>query len=517
MKKSCLLYIIKVLLMSCLLFLSTGMANAQTFLSEEDGLAGALHVKKVELTGHGDSLSLEMELLVEKEAVSKRQSWAIVPQLVAYEGDGFRQATFPYALVNGQIREKLYKRMLKFSNAKLLANLPHIKEDISKRGDDVVLHYTVQVLYEPWMDAAGLRLNIVLLSPAGKSQMLVVENAGRVKFTHRTPYEVQLRANFTQPESENKHRNMRGQNYLDFHVGSSNISSTFHSNPQELAKISSTVAEVMENPDAHITGLFIEGYSSPEGSYSTNERLASARSKALRDYLIDQYGFDVDLFRVCLVPEDWDGLRTLVERSSLTETQKQEVLAVIDGSDSFDKKEASLRARKTIWQVMNREMFPQLRRVEYQINFSVRNYTPEESRALVERNPGMLSHQELFLLAMSYSEGSKEREETFELIARLYPNDIIATINVAGVMLERGEYDEAKRLLERVGNDSRAFNNLGVLYLKTGEPDKAKDYLEKAAELGVEEAIHNLGELQRKAEDDRQMRRYAESGTTITK
>lgn len=449
--------------------------------------AGAVRVRTAELTEQGDCLLLTMELRVNEEALNKRQSYAIVPQLIREEGDNLTQITFPYALVNGSIREKLYKRKLNFGNEELLANLPVVRTNISRRAHgDVILYYTVQVLYEPWMDLADLKLHAILVSPAGKRQLLSVENVGRVKFSPRAPYEMQAKVNFTEPAPEHRQWKMQGQAHLDFQVGRSVIIPSFRRNPEELAKIASAVAGVRSHADAKITGLSIAGYASPEGSYATNDKLARGRSEALRDYMVKEYGLDRELFRVNSVAEDWDGLRALVQESALTDTQKQSALAVIDDNDEPDRKEARLRTQTAAWKLMIADMFPQLRRVEYQ----------------------MLSQRELYLLAMSYPEDSKERDEIFDLIARLYPNEAVSMMNAAALMLSRGELTGAKRMLDKVESDSRASNNLGVYYLMTGELEKAEPYLAKAVTMGIPEAVTNMEELKKKQEDKEKMKRY---------
>ncbi|MCD8101352.1 MAG: hypothetical protein LUE26_02055, partial [Alistipes sp.] len=173
-----------------------------------------------------------------------------------------------------------------------------------------------------------------------------------------------------------------------------------------------------------------------------------------------------------------------------------------------DRKEQRLKAMGYPWTAMSGGMFPQLRRVEYQIDFSVKDYSLEESRSLASRNPEMLSQRELFLLAESYEQGSPEWENLFETIIRQYPDDPVAIINYAGVMLGRGELASAKRYLDRVADRPEAANNLGVYHLLTGDLDAAENYLHRADESGIDEAAHNLSELETKRDDNIRMQRY---------
>lgn len=337
-------------------------------------------------------------------------------------------------------------------------------------------------------------------------QLYSISLGTKVKLEPRIAYEPQFQVCFFAPQREVKQRRMQGQAYLDFQVGRSVIIPTFRRNPEELAKIREAVTQVRGNTDASITGLFVEGYASPEGSYATNERLARERALALKDYMSQTFGLPDHLFKVNSVAEDWEGLKMLVEQSRMP--QREQVLAIIDSDDSYDRKEQRLKALGGAYRTLLNEMFPQLRRVEYQIDYSLKEYSIEESMALITRDPGNLSQRELFLVAGTYETGSDAFNEVFDLILRQYPEDTVANINAAGVMLLRGEDNTAKRYLDKAGEDPRALNNLGVYYLKTGDLDRAETLFNQAAAQGVPEAAHNLGEVQLKREDNLKMQRY---------
>lgn len=74
------------------------------------------------------------------------------------------------------------------------------------------------------------------------------------------------------------------------------------------------------------------GYASPEGRYAANARLAQGRAEALKSYVMNEYGFKADLFKVNSVPEDWAGLRAYVAKNDLP--LKEEILSIIDKNES---------------------------------------------------------------------------------------------------------------------------------------------------------------------------------------
>ncbi|MCD8101328.1 MAG: OmpA family protein, partial [Alistipes sp.] len=304
--------------------------------------AGQMKVTVLELSERDDEVFMDIEVRMQGDVMNRRLSYLLIPELIA----GDSTATGAGLLVNGWGKEQLYRRMIKFGNSSVVENLPKMKIAVTTYTDTLV-RYTMRLPYEPWMDEAALDIHQVVGSPARKEQLYTISNAGQVKLQPRIPYEVDARPNFILPEREDKRRNMQGQAFLDFVVGRSVIVPTFRRNPEELAKIEAAIRKVQSDPDVQITGLFVEGYASPEGSYASNERLAAERAQALSNYIAQNYGVPSNIIRTSSVAEDWDGLRVLVEESDLV--RKAEVLAVIDSDDAPDRKEQRLKAMGYPW------------------------------------------------------------------------------------------------------------------------------------------------------------------------
>ncbi len=464
--------------------------------------AGQLKVTVAELSEQEDELRMDIEVRMDRDVMNRRLSYLLIPELIS----GDSAATGAGLLVNGRVRERLYRRKLSFGNYTVLCDLPDLKIAVTT-FTDTLMRYTLRMPYESWMDDARLDIHQVLGSPAGKEQLYTLSGAAQVKLQPREPYKVQPLFTFLTPEPEQKVRRMQGQAFLDFQAGRSTIVPGFRRNPEELAKIEAAIRQVRDNADVELNGVFIEGYASPEGSYASNERLARERSQALADHITRLYGIPADQIRVPSVAEDWEGLRLLVQESDLV--RRDEVLAIIDSDHEPDRKEQLLRAMGWPWTAMLNGMFPQLRRVEYQVDFTVKDYSLEESRELAARDPELLSQRELFLLAQSLETGSPGWEQIFETIIRLYPDHPTALINYASLLLARGELSAAKRYLDRVADAPQAANNIGIYYLLMNDPDTAEDYLRQAQESGIPGAGHNLEQLRIKREDNRKMRRYA--------
>lgn len=472
-----------------------GLASARPFKGEVVVVCNALEERD-------DALFLDLSIDVKRLAVNKCQSWTIIPELKA---SPTLVKTFPPVLVNGKNKRQMYERKKKFRSRSLEAKKPFRMVNVRK-DTDTTLRYTVEVPYEYWMDDAALVLRQILGSCAGREQLFTVDLAKQVRLESKVPYLVQPAVSYIEPEKELvKKRNIQAQAFLDFQVGRSVIVPEFRRNPEELAKIRQTLRSVQNDADVTITGMFIEGYASPEGSYALNTRLSNERANALMDYVADNFGVGRSMIRATATPEDWDGLRILVEESDIA--HKDAILSVIDSNLEPDQKEARIKGYSS-YRIMLDEMFPQLRRSDYRIDFTVKDYTVAEARTILGSDPAKLSLYELYTVAHSYEEGSPEFGNVYDIIARLYPEDETAVINTATAMYKRGEYAGAKRRLESLTDDPTALNTLGAVYLAEGDLDKAETLFLRAKALGSGDADHNLAEVRAKRADNEKLERY---------
>lgn len=104
------------------------------------------------------------------------------------------------------------------------------------------------------------------------------------------------------------------------------------------------------------------GYSSPDGPYAFNARLAADRAEAVCRYFNRYWGIPVSLINVSNVAEDWDTTRGLIAAGDIGD--KDSILAIIDNEPDGDRREAKLRsyAGGNAWRRLAAEVFPQVRR-----------------------------------------------------------------------------------------------------------------------------------------------------------
>lgn len=336
---------------------------------------------------------------------------------------------------------------------------------------------------------------IVEREPERKPELRIVE-----------PYMPQYLVSYVTPEAEAvKVRSEAGKAYLDFAVGKSDIVPDFKNNAYELEKIYAMIRSVRDNPDAQITGMTIMGYASPDGGYAANQTLSEKRAQSLKNQIKAIYGFTESMFSVTGVGEDWATLDSLVAQSSLT--QKYSILDVIRGSDNLDARERRMMniAGGAPYRQIKSEMYPQLRRTDYELHYTILPFTVEQGKEVIKVRPSSLSLNEMFLIANTYEPGSDEFNEVFETAARMFPQDDVANLNAAASALSRNDLVQAENYLSRVKTQTADYhNNMGVLYGKRGDWERAAESLGRAA--GHDHATRNAEQTRLKLENIEEMR-----------
>jgi tetratricopeptide (TPR) repeat protein len=276
-----------------------------------------------------------------------------------------------------------------------------------------------------------------------------------------------------------------GKAYVQFPVNQTVIYADYRDNTREIGKICSLIDTLKSEGDVVINRVTLKGYASPEGPYDNNTRLAKGRVEALKTYVKNLYNFAPNVITTDYEPEDWDGFRTFVENSSMT--NRAALLGIINGSQQPDAKEATLRRDyPDDFAFLLQQCFPALRHTDYTISCDVKHYVdPVEIKRVLATHPRNLSLDEIYVLANTYESGSDEFNELYETAVRLYPNDPIANLNVANNAIRRGDYEKATEYLNKAGDSAEANYTRGVVAYLTGDTDSAKPLLHSAAAAGV--------------------------------
>ena len=448
-------------------------------------------VSQTKYVHKGDSVYVELVIGLNNSEVSKNRYILLTPAIK----DGDESLELPAVMINGKQRHKAYRRLL------ALGREPDGTKYVLNAGEKNARPYlyTATAPYEPWMSEAEFAIRedqCDCNGPLVKMSFDLI--VGRMQNVDDN-MPLNLTASFKEPAPEPvKTRSETGKAYLDFVVGKYDLMPDFRNNAAELKKIGDMIMMAKNDPAITITGIVINGYASPDGVYTSNMMLSGNRTVALKDYVRTVYVFDDNMFRVIGHGEDWKTLETLIASSDVA--YKEDALEIIRSTESFDVRKKDLMALQggAVYRDMLDNFFPQLRRSDYELQYTVIPFTVEEGKTKLETNPKLLSLNEMFLIAQTYPAGSPEFRKIFDIAALTYPDSEIANLNAAANALDAYDVEIAKKYLSMLETHDAAYhNNMGVLAAMQGEHAEAAEYFRKAVAGGNSEAAENLAEIEK--------------------
>lgn len=467
-------YILPYLVFS-VLFLLPDMAFA---LSRQD--KNGVGIDQIQISRVRDSVHITFQINLDSIRLRSNRSLVLQP---FFKGEGGSQ-WLPAVEVMGRKRYLYYLRNDLQTYAEAPCRVVKAGKDMQHR-----LPYETTLPYEPWMENASLYL--------GEDEC----GCGQVIDTMQHPLAVADIAwhpalVYIAPQVETvKSRQLSGHAYLDFPVNQTKIDPDYRRNPEELAKICATIDSVRSDNDVRIIRIHIKGYASPEGSYTSNARLAEGRTNALKQYIINRYALADTLFNIAFEPEDWEGFRQYVKTSNLPD--KDQIMQLIEGDGDIDSRERQIRTRyPQSYRTLLEDCYPALRHSDYRIDYVIRGFNVDEAKQVIRTRPQNLSLQEMFAVAQTYQPGTPEFIEVFQIAVQYYPTDPVANLNAANALLEKGLAQQALPYLMKAGESPEAANSRGVAMRMLERYNDAAKWLHQASDAGLKEAQTNLSGLE---------------------
>lgn len=467
-------YILPYLVFS-VLFLLPDMAFA---LSRQD--KNGVGIGQIQISRVRDSVHITFQINLDSIRLRSNRSLVLQP---FFKGEGGSQ-WLPAVEVMGRKRYLYYLRNDLQTYAEAPCRVVKAGKDMQHR-----LPYETTLPYEPWMENASLYL--------GEDEC----GCGQVIDTMQHPLAVADIAwhpalVYIAPQVETvKSRQLSGHAYLDFPVNQTKIDPDYRRNPEELAKICATIDSVRSDNDVRIIRIHIKGYASPEGSYTSNARLAEGRTNALKQYIINRYALADTLFNIAFEPEDWEGFRQYVKTSNLPD--KDQIMQLIEGDGDIDSRERQIRTRyPQSYRTLLEDCYPALRHSDYRIDYVIRGFNVDEAKQVIRTRPQNLSLQEMFAVAQTYQPGTPEFIEVFQIAVQYYPTDPVANLNAANALLEKGLAQQALPYLMKAGESPEAANSRGVAMRMLERYNDAAKWLHQASDAGLKEAQTNLSGLE---------------------
>jgi len=446
----------------------------------------------------GRNVDLTMAVDLSGARIRTQHTVALTPVLVSR--DGQREAAFPPVVVDGGTRNRVYLRAQRFESVELPPRHDGQEEVVIRRrnGKEQTYDYAASLPYERWMLDGRVELReevhgCVNCAAGGSEEELMPgvlpEFIPRYGFATILP----------EPEPVKVRAEIRTAR-LQFRQDSYKILPDFKDNRAELDEVSNSILLVKQNEDVKITGIYISGYASPEGSMAHNLVLSENRAKALAEYIGRHDDIPSDLLHVEWHGEDWAGfVRALDNYPQLQGLDRiRELIAKYPDNQDYCELEIRKLEPAEIYARLLNEVYPPLRRNEYKIEYNVRNFNLEEARRMVSERPDLLSLQEMYKVAGSYEKGSADYERVMETAARYFPEEPAVLNDRALDALGRDDAAAAVGMLEGSGlteKNPSLLNTLGVAYARSGEMHEAERTFRRAAEQGSDEARRNLEQI----------------------
>ena len=418
----------------------------------------------------GDKLAVTMRINVSDMEIPKSRSLVCTPLIES--GDSLR--ALPPIILNGKTRHILYERLERPTGGQ-----PSEYEYRRRNGEEQWIDYQIYTPYADWMKKSEVS---IVLDECGCGWEALQSNKSPLFALNFEPVVLQPVLAYVTPQAEEvKARTAAGSAYLDFPVNQTDIRPDYRNNPAELGKIRKGIEAVRGNKYATITAVSIKGYASPEGGYANNARLAEGRAEALLSYVESLYDFGNARMTVDSEPEDWAGLEKAVEAGNLPD--KAELLAIIraDEPADYDQREWKLKTLNggASYKILLRDVYPALRHSDYQVDYTIRNFTVDEAKQLIFEDPSQLSLNEMFQVAQTYEAGSPEFNEVFEIAVRMYPNDPVSNLNAGISAVQTKQFDKARRYLDKAQDCPEKQLAEAALLMYEGQTDEAKSRLEQ--------------------------------------
>lgn len=473
-----------------LTMISVMAAAAAKPSGSDDDYLKRIRIESKSVERHGDSVVVKMELDISAIDMKTQHSLNVVPALVSM--DGKHEQPLQGVIINGRVRNKAMARAEALGNAVNVTGGPKYVGKGKKAGR---VHYEDTVPFSRWMVNSDLYMRGFVTGCAACNKWDESLPAGQVLVYEEPSFEA---AGKMSPKEEVVKR--RADNFtarLQFKLNSYEILPDYKGNEIELARIQSAFSSTKSDENLTITGIYVEGFASPEGTASHNMALSKSRAESLTRYL-QKTNKDLpsDIWHVSWHGEDWDAFVDNLESDSRY-ADNGKLMEVIDKyCDDPDKCE------QMIIQVLSREDYDRLlldvsaplRRNEFRIEYNVSSLDIVQVKELMHSKPKQLSVAEIQRAADSYGEGTEAYRDALEIAVKTYPDNIEARYNLALYEISTENYVNAISILQGC-TDEALLNLLGIACFKDGRFEDSVNAFSAAGQYGDGMASRNLAKV----------------------
>ncbi len=445
---------------------------------EKEGSDSHLSVKNVQVDRAQAKTVVSMDFVLDSLRAPSNRYRAFTP--VIKSKDGLQSQRLKTLIVSGRRQNIVFER--DGIDPEYAGNCVNVRRH---NGEAQQYAYNEVIESQPWHRVADVYMESDL---CGCGDRMKNQETFLTSLLPPDPYEL-IALTDVVPAAVKKERNLHGSAYITFVVNKWEMKPDYMNNRAELRKITDTLSVMAQDPNVSVREIKIHGYASPESPYAHNKMLATNRAKSLTDWLRQQYSLPASVFAPAeATPENWEGLRkAVVETDASVLPHKQEILSIIDdGSLAPDPKEQRIKTRYAEeYRYLLREVYPSLRRSDYDISFNFSDFTLEQAKEIYKTRPYQLSVREMWDVAHTMQPGSPEYNKVLQTAVNVYPDDPVANLNLANVAIRQKDLQKAATLLEKAGESGEAYQSRAVLAILQERYADAAALLDKAEQKGV--------------------------------
>jgi tetratricopeptide (TPR) repeat protein/opacity protein-like surface antigen len=218
-----------------------------------------------------------------------------------------------------------------------------------------------------------------------------------------------------------------------------------------------------------IKDIEINAWASPEGEESFNAGLSERRAKTGHKVLKGLFKeLDMDIEEVKVNKhakgEDWNGFMDAVEASDIKD--KNIILNVVRSEPDLKKREQEIRNMALVYEKVEEEILPPLRRSEIKINSYEPKKTDDELAQMAMDDAENLSKEEL-LYGATLHDDLDDKLAVYQKVNELFPGCPKGFNNTGYIHMLQDDYDKAKTAFKKAESIAPShggvLNNLGVI------------------------------------------------------
>lgn len=427
-----------------------------------------IELKDVLLETTSNKATLDMKVVLDNLKVPSSNEVKFTPVL---KGSNGQERRFKTVSIAGRRQNIIYQREPKTSSSLTVIRRLNDKPQTEAYSD--------MIDYEPWMENATLAIEDEACGCC-KTLSNGSKDVAQLKEEVKMP-DIWTLFRYGVPKApEAKEYTLHGTAYINFIVDKWDVVPTYMNNPREIRKITDTLDIMVADENITVKKIQIHGYASPESPYAHNKMLATNRAQSLTDYIKAFYKLPADVFaKAEATPENWGDLRDSLNDNRYPIKDREGVKAIVDQvlalseaekANQCDNLEAKIKKQyPETYKYLLKNIYPHLRRSDYEVTFNVRSFTAEEAAKMVTRNPAYLSDNEI--------------------------------VGLANRQLQAGDTALSANYLSHASKEcAEAENARGVLEAIKGNYDAAEKYFLSAKQKGYADADYNLSVLKEKKE-----------------